>query len=212
MIARAKQAFADTLQTALNSWLALDPDSAARLQSLNGKRVALELSRIDITFYLLFADNKAHLTLSSVEQPETIIKGTPLRLMMLALAPRDQRKQFFADDVTMVGNPLLGQQVIELFDQLNIDWEEHISRIVGDVPAHYTGSLLRNLKSWGEKTHATLRQNLNEFLHEEVSLFPPLEALQDFFHDVDKLRMDADRLEARIQHLRNNVISKQGLP
>jgi ubiquinone biosynthesis accessory factor UbiJ len=212
MIAKAKQFFIETLQKALNSYLALDVESGVRLQQLSGKLVALELSRIDVTFYLLFSDNKAQLSFSTDDQPETIIIGTPLRLMMLALSPRANRKQFFADDVEMIGNPVLGQQVIDLFDQLNIDWEDYLARFVGDVPAHYAGSMLRNFKTWTTNTHETLRQNLNEYLHEEITLFPPVEALQDFFQDVDKLRMDVDRIEARIRHLQSMVKNKQGNP
>jgi len=38
-------------------------------------------------------------------------------------------------------------------------------------------------------------------------LFPPKESLQDFFHDIDLLRMDVDRLEARIEKIVKEVSS-----
>jgi ubiquinone biosynthesis protein UbiJ len=193
MMNKAKQFLLETLQKALNRYLALDPESSQRLAALNGKWVALELLPLKLTFFLHFNQGQALLSSSALELPETTITGTPLRLMLLALVPHTERKRFFADDVVMLGNAALGQQVIELFDQLSIDWEEYISRVVGDVPAHHAGNIVRQASNWMLKTRDILLQNLNEYMHEEINLFPPGEALQDFFHDVDVLRMDTDK-------------------
>jgi ubiquinone biosynthesis protein UbiJ len=201
MITATKQVLIATLQKALNTYLALDPESALRLRELTGKTIALELSPIALTFYLQFNDGAAKLALNTSAIPETVIKGTPLRLLMLALSPPSARKQFFADDVVMTGNAALGQQVIELFDQLNIDWEEFTSKVVGDVPAHHAGNLVRGARDWISKTQAIMLQNVNEYLHEEIAVVPPAEALQDFFKEVDVLRMDTDRLQARVKRL-----------
>jgi ubiquinone biosynthesis protein UbiJ len=163
MINTTKQFFSDTLQSALNKYLALDPESATRLRELNGKLVALELLPLKVTFYLRFTDGRASVALVSDDVPETTIKGTPLRLLLLALVPHADRQRFFADDVVMQGNPLIGQQVIELFDQLEIDWEEYAAKIVGDVPAHHAGNIVRNAKAFLSKTGMTLTRNLNEY-------------------------------------------------
>ena len=45
------------------------------------------------------------------------------------------------------------------------------------------------------------KRQVNEYVHEEAEFFPAREALQDFFQDIDTLRMDADRLEARVERL-----------
>jgi ubiquinone biosynthesis protein UbiJ len=209
MINTTKQFFSDTLQSALNKYLALDPESATRLRELNGKLVALELLPLKVTFYLRFTDGRASVALVSDDVPETTIKGTPLRLLLLALVPHADRQRFFADDVVMQGNPLIGQQVIELFDQLEIDWEEYAAKIVGDVPAHHAGNIVRNAKAFLSKTGMTLTRNLNEYLHEEINVFPPTEALQDFFREVDVLRMDADRLQARVARLQKMMDAPQ---
>jgi ubiquinone biosynthesis protein UbiJ len=205
MITSTKQFFCDTLQKALNKYLALDPESGTRMRELEGKLVALELLPLKITFYLRFTAGHATVTFDAVDMPETTIKGTPLRLLLLALVPHGDRQHFFADDVVMQGNPVLGQQVIELFDHLDIDWEEYAAKMVGDVPAHHAGNMMRNAKSFISKAKATITQNLNEYLHEEINVFPPVEALQDFFREVDVLRMDADRLQARVRRLQKLV-------
>jgi ubiquinone biosynthesis protein UbiJ len=220
-----------SLEKALNHYLALDPESKPRLQALAGKVVSIELLKVGVTFQLIFTGDGIQLKIppaplfqrgdslsaSSLKEehdprtpplekggrgdfPDTIIKGTPFRLLHLSLS-RENRQRFFADDVSILGNIELGQQVIGLFDHLDIDWEEHASRLMGDVPAHYLGNMGRRLKKWSQTVRQTTLQNVNEYVHEEANLFPPREALQDFFDDVDVLRMDVDRVEARIQNL-----------
>jgi ubiquinone biosynthesis protein UbiJ len=54
MMNKAKQFLLETLQKALNRYLALDPESSQRLAALNGKWVALELLPLKLTFFLHF--------------------------------------------------------------------------------------------------------------------------------------------------------------
>jgi ubiquinone biosynthesis protein UbiJ len=183
MMTQAKQMFVDALQKAVNHYLSLDPESLPRLAAVKNKIVKIELLGIGLDFYLTFTATGLQFD----------IRGTPLRLLHMVFSG-ENRQQFFVDDVSIQGNLELGQQVIHLFDQIEIDWEEHLSRFIGDVPAHHLGNLARKARAWGKQTRNTLMQDVNEYVHEEINLFPASEALRDFFHDVDVLRMDTDRL------------------
>jgi ubiquinone biosynthesis protein UbiJ len=198
MLTEAKKKLVATLQKAVNHYLSLDPESLQRLLKVRNKIVKIELLGIGVDFYLTFT-----------EKADTIIKGTPLRLLHMALSG-EKRQQFFVEDVSIQGNLELGQQVTHLFDQVEIDWEEHFSHLVGDVSAHHLGNIFRKMKAWGKQTRNTLIQDVNEYVHEEINLFPASEALRDFFHDVDSLRMDTDRLEARLKQLQKQVLVKRG--
>jgi ubiquinone biosynthesis protein UbiJ len=210
-----KAVFIDTIQQALNAYISLDPESATRIKAMQGKIVTIELLKINITFHLIFTETHIQFKLASSTTPteaihsDTIIKGTPLRLLQLALS-KNSRQQFFSDDVSIRGNLDLGQQVIDLFDRLEIDWEEFLSKWIGDVSAHHLGRLSQRIKSWTQQTRETLLQDVNEYVHEEVDFFPAREALEDYFHDVDALRMDTDRLEAKILHLKNTIAAMRG--
>ncbi len=204
----AKNFIAETLQTAVNAYVRLDPESARRIQALNGKVVTIELLATGVVFHLFFADGTIQIKPGQPVLADTIIKGTPLRLLHLAVS-REQRQQFFSDDVSIQGNLELGQLVIDLFDHMEIDWEELVSRLVGDIPAHHLGRLTGKFKAWTGMTRKIFRQDVSEYIHEEIALFPPREALQDFFHDVDALRMDTDRLEAKLKHLQQTLSAKR---
>ena len=189
-----KPGMAKAFQAALNQYLALDPETNTRFKGLQGKVVALELTGIKIILHLVFTQQGIDVTLDESVKADTIIKGSPLSLLHMTLNS-ENRKQFFAEDVSIQGDLDLGQQVMDLFDKMEIDWEEYVSRYVGDVPAHQIGRVTRSVRSFVKRTQDIFLQNTNEYLHEEIELFPSREALQDFFQEVDALRMDVDRLE-----------------
>jgi ubiquinone biosynthesis protein UbiJ len=191
------------LKTALNRILALDPESHARLKALEGKIIRLELETTPRRIFVLeFKDQSIDLLSDIPEHSDLVIKGTPLSLLHMSLSKN--KHLFLGKEIIIQGNLELGQQVIDLFEQLEIDWEEYLSRLTGDVPAHQVSRFLHRAKNFNRRVCETLLRNVNEYIHEEKDLFPPLEALQDFFSDIDELRMDIDRLEARIQQIKRN--------
>ncbi|HLB57741.1 MAG TPA: SCP2 sterol-binding domain-containing protein [Gammaproteobacteria bacterium] len=194
-----KHSIEKIIETALNRYIALDPASHARLSALRDKTIEVELSGIELRFQIIFSDAKLQLKTSDFSTPDTIIKGTPISLLHMTLS--DDRKRFFADEVSIEGNLDLGQQMMDLFDTLEIDWEEYASHWIGDVSAYQFGRLIQCAKKISQHVRSTLSQNVNDYIHEEIPLFPPREAVLDFFQDVDLLRMDVDRLDARIEKI-----------
>lgn len=200
----------ESLQKALNYYLRLDPESQQRLQGLAGKVIKVELLGLQTIFYVVFTTSGIQLQSDEPAIPDAIIRGTPIRLLHTALSPT-MRSQFFADDVAVQGNLEIGFEVIDLFDSLEVDWEEYLSQWVGDVPAHQFGRLTKRIKSWCQYAKKTFLQDVNEYAHEEVNLFPPKEALEDFFQAVDTLRMDVDRLEMKMDSLTKIIQAKRGV-
>jgi len=188
------------LEQALNGYLALDPESSTRLHGLQEKTVTIELLALQYSFQLRFHQGKIQLHPGKELPAEITIRGTPLNLFALVCS-HNKQAHFLSEAVIIEGNAELGQEVIGLFEKLEIDWEEYLSRFIGDLPAHHIGRFTRHLISWGEQARESLLQNLNEYVHEEKPWFPPKEALQDFFREIDELRLDLDRLEARVKNL-----------
>ncbi len=188
------------IEKAINRYLSLDPESKHRIAALQGKAVTLELLGINLIVQLLFSEEGIQIKWEDFLKPDVTIRGTPLNLFHMSVA-EDQRKQFFEESVVLDGDMELAQPVLAIFDELEIDWEEYLSQWIGDVPAHQAGRLMRGLNRFRQKISQTSAYNLNEYVHEEINLFPPAEALQQFFREVDELRMDVDRLEARVNRM-----------
>lgn len=188
------------LEKAINRYLALDSESASRMASLQNKIVTIELKGLKLVMQMVFIAGGLQLKWDDFLDPDLIIRGTPLNLLHMSLV--EDKKKFFADDVLIEGNMELAQQVLAVFDELEVDWEEALSTLVGDVPAYHAGRVFSRLKNVSLRIRKAVSYNLNEYVHEEINLFPPVEALHDLFHGIDELRMDVDRLEVRIEKLK----------
>ena len=203
-----KTFFRASLTKAINAYLHLDPESRQRLQKLQGKSITIEFLPFHFIFQCLFSEQGVDIQTEELVAADTTIRGTPMQMLGVMLA-KENRHRFFADDLQMEGNAELGQQITELFDELQIDWEDHLSRLTGDVPAHHIGRLIQGVGNWLRQAEQTVTQNTSEYLHEEVACFPPAIALQDFYSDIDTLCMDVDRMEARIKQLQKRLTDEE---
>lgn len=189
-----------TLSAAINAYLALDPESSARLEKLAGKRVSIELLPFSFTFQCHFTNNGIEIETGKAHLAQVHLSGTPLGMAGMMLN-KNERQAFFADDIKMEGEAELGMEVVELFDQLQIDWEEPLSKLIGDVPTYYASQLVKSVGGWLKHADDTMTMNVTEYLQEEAAWLPTREALQDLFSDIDTLRMDVDRVAARIAQI-----------
>lgn len=85
---------------------------------------------------------------------------------------------------------------------LSWDFEEDLSRVVGDIAAHRIAGSLRTLTAWQKQAARNLAENTVEYLRDEKSVLPAPEEIGAFSEAVDRLRDDVARLEKRLQKLR----------
>jgi ubiquinone biosynthesis protein UbiJ len=137
-------------------------------------------------------------------EPDTILSGTPLAMAKMALGP-DASKVLFAGEVTIRGDVETGQQFKRLLDELDIDWEELLSRYSGDLVAHKLGNMVRATTAWGQQALNILGQDAAEYLQQEGQDLPLPTAVQQFMQEVDDLRDGTARLEARVTRLRQHL-------
>lgn len=198
---------AGAVETACKGALALDPEIRDRLGELTGKVILVELLGLDVRLFF-FPHAQGVQVLSHYEgEPDTVLRGAPLSLLRLSLSPKPA-DELFAGGVDLHGDTATGQAFQNILRDLNLDWEELLSRLTSDDVAHQTGRLLRSVGNQLHRTGRTLEMNVSEYLHEEASLLVNHHRVEDFLHAVDDLRSDTDRLEARIQRLEATLASK----
>jgi ubiquinone biosynthesis protein UbiJ len=188
------------LEAALNRYIDLDPQARARLDPLDGRVLALEILGLGTTLYLI-PGRAGFQLLGHIGGPaDCTISGTPLELARLG-ATRDQAGELVAGGARVTGDTELGQQFGDVLGQLDIDWEEQLSHLTGDLIAHQVGRGIRGLLAWGTRTRDSLGQDVQEDLQEEARVLPARGEVELFLAEVDDLRDDAERLEARVQRL-----------
>jgi len=188
-----------SIETTLNGYLAMNPEAGEKLRAIQGRIMAIELQGLDSTLYLV-AHHKGIDVFSRHEgEADAVISGTPLQLMNLSRG--DAGTQLLSGEVEIRGDNAVAQRFSELLSLAAIDWEEVLAQAIGDIPAHQIGRFFRGYRDWVEKTHASLRSDLGEYLQEEVRILPSRNEIEAFMDDVGKLRSDTDRLEARLKRL-----------
>ena len=189
------------LQKAINKAAALDETMPDKLAQLSGKMIQLLILPLQVKFFITFQHGEVILLDRYEGQPDTVIESSPLGLIRLSLLPVSKARSLFHDDVKLSGDTELGQQIKQLFDELDIDWEGHLAHFTGDVVAYQIGSLVRRGRSFKKQFVDSICDNVSEYLQEESRTFPSEEALNDFFDDVDTLAQDVERLEATLHYL-----------
>jgi len=189
------------LEEALNGVLALDVRAAARLAAFHGQVIGLEVLGLGLRWFFV-PDAKGRLqVLATIEgEPDCLMRGAPLDLVRSALSER-REDALFSGRVEILGDTDLAHRFSEILADLDIDWEEQLSRLTGDIPAHEVGKTARAAGRWAKRTGRIAEQDLREYLQEEIKLLPTRYEVEDWQDGVDRLRDDVERLAARVARL-----------
>lgn len=190
------------IEAAVNAALRLDPDSLTRVSAIAGSCIAIELRDFNLQIYAKPTANGISLNTACDLPPDVTLSGTLIGLLRMAAAPADYNSFLASGEVQIHGNIELGRDLKALLQGLDLDWEELLSRYTGDILARPIGNSLRSLKGWSQQATQSLAQDLTEYLQEEIRLVPHGGEVAIFLDSVDQLRAHTDRLEARIQRLR----------
>lgn len=190
------------IETALNKIIADQPGIVS--DRLHDKCVCLHLDGIDTTLYLRFTDQSVFVFNDWEKEPDATIKGTPI-----ALAAAGVSNRATTQEIQLAGDLQVAQAFESLLKQVDIDWEELVSRFTGDAIAYQLGNFTRDLIQWGKQSSNALADDLRDYLQIEARHLPLPHEVEQFNSDVDELRAAVERLEMRVQRLELRQSSRQ---
>ena len=195
------QSLTSALEIAVNHYLSLDDETLPQLADFAGKIIAIEILALNQTLFL-FPSAEGIMILSDYDgEADTTISGTPLALAKLGIS-NDASAVFFAGEVRISGDIRLGHQFKNVLQHMQIGWEEHLSRFIGDMAAHQLSNTARELYKWMQRSTGSFNMNVGEYLQEESQLVVGKAELDRFAQNVDALRSAVDRIESRLIRLR----------
>ena len=130
-----------------------------------------------------------------------VIAGPPLALLDLFARREGAAAAPNAERVHITGDAEIAARYRELLELARPDWEEELSRLIGDLPARRLSLAARAALSWARGFARTARANVAEYLQEESRVLVSRPEVEEFLGQVDVLRETADRVEARIARL-----------
>lgn len=190
------------LEKTLNTALKFDPGTRGKLAAINGKVLAVQVLQPAFTFYLRATGDQLDV-LGYCETPaNATLSGTAADIGRLAMASNSS----LADSgVRVEGEVGLLNHYQQLIRELDIDWEDALAGLMGDLPAHQFATLARSAIDWLKPRRQRIPLILAEFLTEELRALPPAAEQEAFGRDVASVRQQTDRLEARIRKLQQQT-------
>ena len=193
------------LESAINGLLQLDDAGTHGLAPLHGKVVGLQISDFSIELLLLFGDDDTVTVMGQYDNKvDAWIKGSSVSLTRMGLL-ENPNDLVLSGDVVIEGDVDAAGAVRRFLNTINIDWEEHLSRLTGDIVAHQVGRTTRGLLKWLSDASVSLRTDMSEYLRYETGLVADVDEVAGFLQQVDQTRNDVERLQVRISRLQDKV-------
>ncbi len=194
------------IELALNSALDYDPGSRYALARLDGRVLMIESSAPNFRLYIQPRTDRVELHNHFDGEVSTQLRGPLPALLELALS---DSSSLAGKGVEVIGSSALLSDLQRIATRLDIDWEEALSQLTGDLIGHQLAERIRTRARWLKARSASAQRLLSEFLTEELRSLPAKAELDDFYRQVDQLQLNGDRLEARLsQYLARRVADK----
>lgn len=212
----------------INHVLQHDPLYFNRLENLRNKQLCVEIiSQSPFCFYLQFKEDGIYFTsvpsqtAAIAEISETTVNDAdinddadatlrgPLSAFITFLLTKDPQKASL-DGLEIRGDVHFAHSVQNLFLQAEIDWEALLAASVGDTLAHPLYKAVTTFRSSLKENQARLIENLIEYWQEEIKSLPKKENAENFYAEIDQLRNDVARLEAKIKLIEQSTSHPKG--
>ena len=190
-----------SLETACNAVLAQDPAATAQLAAEHGRSIGLKITNAPVALYAVpNAQGQMQLYNTWEGTPDCVIHGNLFDL----LRARDTAQAshlLFTGQLQLEGDVGLGQRISRILGNLQIDWEEHLSEWIGDTAAYHLGQQARQTQQRRVAYRGNLQQNIADYLTEEIRLTPHAAEIARWSDQINALRDDTERLNARLTQL-----------
>ncbi len=180
-----------------NSW------AKTQLQGYGGKTVRFDMPPLGATLTVL-EDGGLAIAGESATADARIIMPVPAALRLLT---GDEGASALA---TIEGDTELAAALARIMRGMSWEFEEDLSKVVGDIPAHQLAETARKLKGEILSQSLNLAQMLSEYWQEEQPMIAKKRHIDVFNREVDDLREDTERLQKRIEKLYEKLGQDRG--
>ncbi|MBL1321947.1 MAG: SCP2 sterol-binding domain-containing protein [Methylophaga sp.] len=185
------------LELALNTALGQDLETKAKLDQFEQRRIAVHIKDFNHTITMTVVDQQLVLSTNTEETADLTITANAMTLAKLGSDP----DSLFSAEIDINGDVQFAKQLRDLLDGFDFDWEAQLAKVTGDSLAYPIAHGIRKFSGWAKNTHQAMQENTAEYLREEARILPDKSQINDYLTDIDKLRADCDRIEARIKRL-----------
>ena len=197
------------LEKTLNKLLQKNSLVQKNLARFSGKTLEVESRMPSLSLSLILQKDSIRLSPLSAEDTQikshAKISGNASDLIAL-LVEKPESRSLANPAVTISGDAQLVQDIYQIAQQLEIDWQDQLAFSVGDIATHQIDQFIKNAASWSLQARENTKYNISEYLKEEAHSVPEPTEVENFYSDLDQLKLRIDRLEARKSRLHQRLM------
>ncbi len=189
-----------TIVSGLNRYISADRERASDLSQIDGKIIKINLVELNQDILLEVKD----FSVFEIQEPikesdvEIVVRLKVLPNFMLGINKDDMLKN---GDLEIIGDAHIASVFQNTMKSIEIDWEEILSHYTGDAVAHQIGVGMRGLQSLSRRMRENIRLDARDYLQDNLQVAVTKEEVDGFIDDVDTIRAQVERLEARLNRL-----------
>lgn len=189
------------IESAGNHILALDPDFLGQLGPFFKKTFRIELTEPTLSIDLRPCPDGFIVEHAGENEPDVSLRGSLWAFAQLAKEGAHS-EVFSQGRITMSGDAELGQAFQRVLGNVHIDWEELTSTLAGDMAARKLHRAFNSVETWFKQSSQQFKENSGDFFQEEIKVAPSRVEIDALTDEIESLRSDAARFEARVSKLR----------
>ncbi len=182
---------------ALTRLLSHDPAARELLKTHSGETLVLRMPPLSAALEITAAGDFESGESAVREGKPTVSVEFPLSALPLIA----QGETVAIRAATISGQAGLLQDVSKAFKSLPLAAEAELERFVGPIFANEATKLFTALKAFGENAQNSLHEASKRYVHDEAKLVAEREDVAKFAADVQRLRIDLQRLKERVAKL-----------
>ncbi|MBV1839166.1 MULTISPECIES: SCP2 domain-containing protein [Photobacterium] len=187
------------IETSLNALLKDNDENQRRLTRLRGKVIGVTVNEFGKQLYFIFSQQID--VLAVFEGDVDCQLAFNLSVLPELRQQANLTQLIKADKLALDGDIQLAQQFSTLLSGLKPDIEEILSQYTGDIVAHTLVSGMKRGANLVRHGLARRQRDLAEVITEEWRLAPQALEIAHFADQVDDLKTDVARCEARLNRL-----------
>lgn len=176
-----------------------DPVTIDRLAEISGKILSLEFINTRTAIYIFPQSSGIRLESGHSGEVDVCIRGTPVNMLAYLMSAAGNGN--ITGKMEISGDVGLAQYFQSIVKDIDLDWEEQLSRWTGDTLARKMGNIARNSSELAKNAGHTLALDISEYLRYEKEVLPDRYEVDEYISAIDKLRDDTERLKIRIDRL-----------
>ena len=199
-------------QQLINSLLRSDRHLQQQLSALEGRSLAIQvyhlplamMARIGTGGLSLRAVNPQH-----YEMPADVTIAGSMTTLIRLVAGDHAEQPLVNEELQISGDSQLLVDLSGIIRRLDIQWEDLLGPVLGDIATHQLSQAVHNSRVWARDSRRRMRNSVDDYLKQEICLFPHSNELHHHQNTLDQLRLRLDRLQARASILRHGIDQRE---